>query len=207
MLFNSVEQILIRLEQQPGWEKFREYRHLLRCWDDVVSQNIAMYTRPLYINRQVLWVATSSAARAQELSFQRYTLLKKLNKKLPFVLKDLRFSSSGWQQKTQQQPTEQALFSVSDRHISKARLTDLPFTDQKAETEQKAQPPSSPATAQAAAKRWLETIKQNSSTFMSCPNCGSPTPRAEIERWNLCYHCIAQKWSQKYRPPSFPERS
>ena len=201
MLFNSVEQILIQLEQQPGWEKFREYRQLLQCWNDVVSQNIAKHTRPLYITRQVLWVATSSAARAQELSFQRYTLLKKLNKQLPFVLKDIRFSSSRWHQPTQQQSTEQILFTLSDRHRSKAKLGSTVVNQ---EDRQKSNPPSS-STAKDAAKRWLKAIEQNSSRFISCPNCGSPTPTSEIERWNLCYHCIAQQWSQKYRPPSFPE--
>ncbi len=84
MHFNSVEQILTQLEQQPGWEKFREYRQLLKYWDNTVNQQIGEHTRPLYITRQVLWVATSSAARAQELSFQRYSLLKRLNKQLTF---------------------------------------------------------------------------------------------------------------------------
>lgn len=200
MLFNSVEQILIQLEQQPGWEKFREYRQLLQCWDNVVSQNIAKHTRPLHLNRQVLWVATSSAARAQELSFQRYTLLKKLNKQLPFVLKDIRFSSSGWHQTTQQQSNEQ-IFTVSDRHISKANLGSIVIEQ---EDRQNTHPPSS-SSAKDAAKRWLKTIEQNSSKFISCPNCSSPTPKKEIERWNLCYHCIAQKWSGEYRSPGFPE--
>ena len=203
MFFNSVEQILIQLEQQPGWEKFREYRQLLRCWDNVVSQNTAKHTRPLHITRQVLWVATSSAARAQELSFQRYTLLKKLNKQLPFVLKDIRFSSSGWHQKTQQQSNEQTLFKIGDRHRSKTNLTHLTFANQEAQARSRSRPTSSPSNAQDAAKRWLETIKQNSSSFLSCPNCDSPTPIGEIKRWSLCYHCVAQKWSQEYRPPNF----
>ena len=109
--FNSVEQILTQLEQQPGWEKFKEYRQLLKCWHSTVNQTTAEHTRPLYVARQVLWVAASNASRAQELSFQRYTLLKRLNKQLPFTLKDIRFSSSQWHQT--QQPNQPVIFNAS----------------------------------------------------------------------------------------------
>ncbi len=207
MFFNSIEQILAQLEQQPGWEKYREYRQLLKCWHNTVSQNTAQHTRPLHITRQVLWVATSSAARAQELSFQRYTLLKKLNNQLPFALKDIRFSSSQWHQKSQQSNTEQTLFNISNKQKSKINLTAPKIVDKKVQNNsQKSPQKSSPVTqAKAAAESWLKTVKQNSSSFSACPNCGSPTPRGEIERWSLCYLCIAQKWSQEYRPPTFPE--
>ena len=192
--FNSVEQILTQLSQQPGWEKFREYRQLLKCWNSTVNQTTAEHTRPLYIARQVLWVAASSATRAQELSFQRYTLLKRLNKQLPFTLKDIRFSSSQWHQ-TQQQK-KPIIFNASRQQKSKI---DSPNT-----TPQelgKGQTSLSSTTAKDAARRWLETLKQSSSTLLCCPNCHSHTPKEEIERWNLCHHCVAAKWSKKYRPP------
>ena len=127
MHFNSVEQILAQLEQQPGWEKFKEYRQLLKCWNNSVDRTTAKHTRPLYITRQVLWVAASSAARAQELSFQRYTLLKRLNKQLPFVLKDIRFSSSQWHQK--QQPEKQVMFDTRKQQksqVNSARASNDP---------------------------------------------------------------------------------
>ena len=65
--------------RNPAWmgKNFVQYRQLLKYWDRVVNQQIAQHTRPLYINRQILYIATDSAARAQELSFQRYTLLKR----------------------------------------------------------------------------------------------------------------------------------
>ncbi|MGB5637221.1 MAG: DciA family protein [Waterburya sp.] len=199
---NSVEQILAKLEQQPGWEKFTEYRQLLKCWENTVHQNTFKHTRPLHITRQVLWVATSSAARAQELSFQRYTLLKRLNKKLPFILKDIRFSSSGWHQKTYQSENQANLFIVSSQY--KSTVVDPPSTITGQETENSVTK-SSPNKAKSAAKRWLKTLKQPNSSLLSCPGCTALTPRGEIERWNLCYHCIAQKWSKEYRPPTFPE--
>lgn len=207
MFFDSIEQILARLEQQPGWEKYRDYRQLLKCWHNTVSRNTAQHSRPLYITRQVLWVATSSAARAQELSFQRYSLLKKLNHQLPFTLKDIRFSTSQWHQTTEQDSIEQTLFSISSKQKSKINLTYSKVVDKRAKSNnQESQGTLSPAAkAKAAAERWLETVKQNSASFPSCPKCDAPTPIGEIERWNLCYLCVAQKWSQEYRPPTFPE--
>ncbi|WP_019507934.1 DUF721 domain-containing protein [Pleurocapsa sp. PCC 7319] len=207
MFFQSLDQILTKLEQQPEWEKYREYHQLLTCWYQTVSPNIAENTRPLYISRQVLWVATSSAARAQELSFQRYTLLKKLNHQLPYILKDIRFSSSQWHQKTQPENTKPTLFNVSNKQKSKINHRDSRVLDHqiKNEKDKSTQISSSSTKAGAAAERWLKTIKQNPPSFQCCPNCDSPTPKGEIERWNLCYLCVAQKWSQEYRPPTFPE--
>jgi predicted nucleic acid-binding Zn ribbon protein len=207
LYFNSLEQILNQLEQQPGWEKFCEYRQLLKCWQNTVSSNTAQHTRPLYIERQILWVATSSAARAQELSFQRYSLLKKLDQQLPFALKDIRFSSSNWHQATELNCTQQTLFKISNQQKSKINLSNSPAGTKKLENNpgKLLQVTSPSKKAKAAAERLLHSIKQNSTAFITCPNCDSPTPIEEIERWSLCYHCVAQKWSQKYRPPTFPE--
>ncbi|BAZ45936.1 hypothetical protein NIES4102_29640 [Chondrocystis sp. NIES-4102] len=205
MYFNSLEQILNQLEKQPGWEKFRDYRQLLKCWQNTVNPTISQHTRPLYIERQVLWVATSSAARAQELFFQRYSLLKKLNNQLPFILKDIRFSSSHWHQTSSSDLSDPHLFKVSTQQKSKINLSNSQLEAKKLENNvpQFAQVPLS-TKAKISVDLWLKKIQQNSTTFLSCPNCKSPTPPQEIERWNLCYHCIAQKWSQEYRPVTFP---
>jgi predicted nucleic acid-binding Zn ribbon protein len=205
--FNSVEQILTQLETQPGWEKFREYRQLLKCWDRVVNQQIAQYTRPLYVNRQILYVATPSAARAQELSFQRYTLLKRLNQQqlLTAEIKDLHFSSSQWHQQRDPQKT-QALFTISDRHQAIPPPA-ISFALKQENQGTKANNCLSPQDrAKNAAQRWLKTIEQRSNATLTCPKCNSLISQAELSRWNLCHHCVAQKWSDEYRPPIFPQR-
>ena len=200
MHFDSVDQILAQLERQPGWEKFREYRQLLKCWHKTVNPNTAKHTRPLHITRQILWVATSSAARAQELSFQRYTLLKRLNKQLSFTLKDIRFSDSLWHQTTtpRDRQDSQPIFVISDRQ--KSQTTATPAIDIEVETTNNSK--SSSARAKQAARRWLKILEErNPSVF--CPNCKAATPKEEIKRWNLCHHCVAQKWSEDYRPATF----
>jgi predicted nucleic acid-binding Zn ribbon protein len=207
LYFDSLEQILTQLEQQPGWEKFREYRQLLKCWQNTVNSNTAQHTRPLYIERQVLWVATSSAARAQELFFQRYSLLKKLNQQLSFVLKDIRFSFSHWHQTSDLDYTQQNLFKISKKQKSKINLSNFQVEANKLENNAEKLPQiTSPSIkAKTVVQGFLHTVQQNSTGFISCPNCDSPTPIGEIERWNLCHHCVAQKWSQEYRPSTFPE--
>lgn len=208
MHFNSVEQILTKLEQQPGWEKFKEYRQLLKCWDNAVNQETSKHTRPLYITRQVLWVAASSATRAQELSFQRYALLKRLNKQLPFTLKDIRFSSSGWHQKRYKPEQQVNLFKISNQAKSQVKSTvkSTVANSRTIYTEQETkgiETKSDPNQAKSAARRWLKTLEQVNSSLLTCPRCQALTPQGEIERWNSCHHCIAQKWSQEYRPATF----
>jgi predicted nucleic acid-binding Zn ribbon protein len=200
--FNSVEQILTQLEQQPGWEKFQEYRQLLKCWRSTVNQTTAQHTRPLYIARQVLWVAVSSAARAQELSFQRYTLLKRLNKQLTFKLKDIRFSSSQWHQKDSS-TAQPAMFRASKENSVNPTRSLTNFS--RLQNSSNITTISSSERAKESVRQWVKSLKQNSDSSFSCPNCHSSTPKEEIERWNLCYHCVAAKWSEEYRPPIFPE--
>ena len=203
--FNSIDNILTQLENQPGWEKFREYRQLLACWERVVSKQMAAQTRPLYITRQILYVATSSAARAQELSFQRYTLLKRLNQQLTFDLKDIRFSSSGWHQKTYQIEEQPVLFTLADRHKLKTALPPAKTPKQEDISQNKADYLSPQDKAKEAAQRWLKMVEQRSLTTYPCPKCNSSTAKEELARWNLCHHCIAKQWSEKYRQPEFPK--
>ena len=213
MHFNSVEQVLNQLETQPGWEKFRQHRQLLKCWDRTVSPKIAQHTRPLYINRQIFYIATDSAARAQELSFQRYTLLKRINQQLTFEIRDLRFSSSQWHQNTYQQTDPEILFTIGDyatrtlcdRQKTKANHTASSKSLQKNKIEQKEDNTASPQDrAKQAVLDWLKRKEQRTSVFF-CPRCEATTSKEELARWSLCHHCIAQQWLEEYRPPTFPK--
>jgi predicted nucleic acid-binding Zn ribbon protein len=198
--FNSVEKILAQLETQPGWEKLREHRQLLQSWEQVVNQQTAQHTRPLYINRQILYIATSSSARAQELSFQRHTLLKRLNQQLTTKIQDLHFSSSQWHQQNPEQDT-QALFTISDRHQTKISPDLLVIPKENERVKDNHLSPQD--RAKNAAQRWLKTIEHRSKVTLACPKCNSLISQAELSRWNLCHHCVAQKWSEEYCSPVF----
>ncbi len=205
--FSSIEQILAQIQQQPGWEQYQQYCQLLECWQKTVTKTTSQYTRLLYIKRGVLWVATSSSARAQELSFQRYSLLKKLNSQLPFSLKDIRFSASQWNSAIEpnQQQDDAALVNKnkkyatnlnSQENIRRSRLSNAETVNSKSLISKVNEDP------QAVVRRWIELVQTSSNSLKSCPQCASPTPEVELKRWNLCHHCIAKKWSIEYRYPT-----
>lgn len=185
-MINSVEKILNQLEKQPGWEKFRAYRQILQVWQDSVAKNTVNHTRPLYVSRQILWVATDSASRAQELSFQRYALLKKLNQQLPFTLKDIRFSASGFTTTNHVESKSEVLFTVSQQQKYLKPKSNLNTVENNHSASEQ---------AKIAARRWLDAIEENiqSPALIPCPLCQSPTPSGEMERWSCCYICAAQK--------------
>lgn len=196
MSFNSVDRILEKLEQQPGWEQYRQYRHLLQGWYAVVDSKIAENARPLYIAKQVLWIATSSSTWAQELSLRRYQLLKKLNTQLPFQLVDLRCSSAGWHKQTF--ASANPLSTEQQQHPSKVEfdLTTSPSINKNLQKLNSARKSSQQLTT--SFQRWAQTMQARSHNLPLCPQCHSPTPNGELQRWDLCHYCAAQKWSERF---------
>jgi predicted nucleic acid-binding Zn ribbon protein len=182
MFLNPLERILDRFIQQPEWQKYREYIQIIECWQQVVDRQVFQNAKPLYQEREILYVATSSAVWAQELALQRYSLVKKLNSRLNFTIKDIRFSPASWHQKSKQEIVEIPLQEVSK---------------QKSQTETE-----SNIDANMAIESWLNNIPQKSPNLVNCPQCQSLTPQAELTRWQVCRYCIAQKWHHEYRPPT-----
>ena len=94
MPWKNLDTVLKQIQQDPRWKKYQQYWQLLDDWYQIVPSSARENTRPLYISRQTLWVATSSAAWAQTLSLQRQQFLKAFNKKGPEPIKDIRFSTA-----------------------------------------------------------------------------------------------------------------
>lgn len=213
MFFTSLEQTLAKLTHQPSWEQYQQYRELLNCWQQIVSKEINKQTRPLYIDRNVLGVATSSSVWAQELTLQRYTLLKKLNSQLTFSLKDIRFSPSQWQ------TSDRNLLAQSNQdshsmHPSRININAAQISDNS-----ELRTPNSETVAvagfprlsklsnlkgklkrddpQAVVQCWINALQVRSPKLSICPQCQSPTPEGELKRWSLCCHCAAKNWSDK----------
>ena len=193
MFSNSLKNILHRLSQQPEWEQYQQYCEVKKCWQKITNQKIAYNTQPKFISRQILWVATSSSVWAQELSLQRYSLLKKLNSQLTFTITDIRFSPGNW--------TESSLTSQSEaknHNITKFPKPPILPKIKGLKNSPKIDDP------QIALKKWLEKIQNRAESqtqpYLPCPQCSSLTPIPELERWQVCSHCIANKWSLEYRP-------
>ena len=182
MAFNSLLQVLGHLQQQSTWQDRSQFRKVLEHWSTVVGAVVAAQTRPIDIQRDVLRVATSGSAWAQNLSFERQRILDKLNPLLNQPLTDIRFSTAYWKssQLTDGSPdseTNKIWLNHPSRLSSKQRNRQLPST-----------PISDPQTA---FKVWASEIQRRSLHLPLCPRCQCPTPPGELERWNICAHCAS----------------
>lgn len=185
MSFQSLDRVLKEVISQPGWETQRQFHHLLREWKAVVKPKIAQQTRPLYVSRQILTIATSSSVLAQNLTFKRRYILKQLNAKLAMSLVDIRFSTAQWHHQPHAALKKNVEAGQSSSHPSSL-------------------PPNLPAPApvvssdqvQAALQHWLSALEVRSQCLPNCPQCQCPTPEGELTRWQVCALCVTQKWQE-----------
>jgi predicted nucleic acid-binding Zn ribbon protein len=183
MSFKSLDNLLTILQQQPQWESYHYYRQVLTIWETVLDPAILSYTKPLAIRRQVLWVATLSPVWAQNLTLQRYGLLKKLNSQLTQPLNDIRFSAAQWHQ-VEQLKNLQSSNPLEQSETYSTFLTTLSFPD---ETEKA--PAKSP---EEAFQRWAKVLQSRSEQLPPCPRCQAPVLPQELERWSICGNCATK---------------
>ncbi len=185
MSFKSLNQILGSIQEQSKWQE-QPFQRLLKCWAETVGVAVAAHTRPVSIQRDVLWVATSSAVWAQELSFGRQRILEKLNAQLPNLLLDIRFSTAGWQGSRNSKPTvlKQAKADVWRDHPSwVVTAPQLPTKGQ-----QNYKHPNE------AFSHWATRMQARSRNLPVCSQCQCPTPEGELQRWEMCAICAAKHW-------------
>ncbi|WP_341525567.1 DciA family protein [Nostoc sp. UHCC 0302] len=183
MSLKSVNGILSILQKQAKWQE-QPFQRLLKCWAEVVDPVVASHTRPLSIQRDVLWVATSSAAWAQNLTFGRSSLLLKLNQKLPTPLVDIRFSTAGWQDSSRERKQQQTVLPQEHPSYLGDEISHRPDATPTIQD------------ANAAFGHWARTMQARSHGLPLCPQCQSPTPPGELDRWDVCAFCTAKRLSK-----------
>lgn len=172
MSFNSLDRVLgiiaqqNRLQQQP-------FQLVLKYWAEAVGSVVATHTQLLSIEKNVLWVATSSASWAQTLTFERQRILAKLNKQLPSPLTDIRFSTAQWQRPQASDADKTETWRDHPSSIAPASQSVSP----------KCRDP------QSAFEQWAKTTQERSHNLPLCPQCQSPTPPGELQRWQVCCIC------------------
>ncbi|MEA5579336.1 DUF721 domain-containing protein [Anabaena sp. UHCC 0451] len=183
MSFKSVNNILNILKLEAKWQE-QPFQLLLNCWPEVVGVKVAAQTRPLSIQRDVLWVATASAAWAQNLTFGRKTIVLKLNQKLdqklPTPLIDIRFSTAEW--KRSPLPANQQIILSPQEHPSYLGKS-ISESQLKSTTTKN---------AQVVFEDWAITIQERSHNLPLCPQCQCPSPPGELQRWGVCSPCAAK---------------
>ncbi|MFM6306849.1 MAG: DUF721 domain-containing protein, partial [Dolichospermum sp.] len=166
MSFKSINNILDDIQRSPVWQE-QLFPRLLNCWLEIVGAEVESQTRPLSIQRDILWVATSSAAWAQNLTFTRKTILTKLNHKLSTSLVDIRFSTAGWKSS----PTTETQITVSASEHPSYVADDL--------VPEKLVTPSFD-NALGTFKNWARIMQERSHYLPLCPECQCPSPPGEL---------------------------
>jgi len=180
MSLKPVNDILKVLAQKANWQEQPMFL-ILQCWLEVVGAVVAAQTRPVLIQRDVLWVATSSAVWAQNLTFGRKNLTLKLNQKLPKPLVDMRFSPAEWERYADnKQP--QDIFSPQTHPSYLGYLGNAPTTPVMENVNQ-------------TFLDWANVMRSRSHDLPLCPHCQCPTPPGELERWLVCAPCAAKQLS------------
>ena len=178
MSLKSVNQILEILQIESRCQEEPLLR-LLNFWTEIVGVKVARETRPLSIRRHVLWVATSSAAWAQNLTFGRKTILMRLNDKLSTSLVDIRFSTAEWKNSSITGTEATVLASEHPSYVADDLTGDRlvkPNIDN----------------ALGAFENWAKMMQERSHHLPLCPQCQCPTPPGELERWNVCSLCCSK---------------
>lgn len=176
MTFKPLNQVLSSLQKQK-WQEQQQFQRLLQCWTEVVGTVVSAQTRPTTIsNHNVLWVTTSSSVWAQNLAFERYRILEKLNARLVKPLTDIRFSTRYWQHSSLKHQ------SLETEHPS--QVFELPSKPKEMGSKD----------SNRAFQQWASIIQSRSHQLVLCPKCQCPTPPGELKRWSVCALCATQRW-------------
>ncbi|MBE9179919.1 DUF721 domain-containing protein [Oculatella sp. LEGE 06141] len=185
MVLQSLQHALGFLEHHDSWKARRRFQKLLLQWAEVVGSAVATQAQPLYIQRRVLYVATSSAAWSQTLMFERQRILAKLNASLSASdsLTDIRFSTAQWQ------CDRPAAGAMETEHLWYQHPSRLPKPAA-------GQPLSRPESndPQTAFQGWAKAVQAQTKNLPLCPQCQCPTPEGELKRWSVCSLCVPKQW-------------
>lgn len=184
MSFKSIHHVLDQFSDRYQLRDPQHSQRLLKAWVEAVGPVVAAQTRPLSTHNEVLRVATSSAAWAQNLVFERQRILAKLNVLLASSLTDIRFSSAQWQAKTRSAFNEELQAQLWQQHPS--RLTDA-VRAVGTQREHLTDP-------LLAFQHWGKIMRSRTQNMPLCPQCQCPTPSGELKRWTLCSLCAAKQW-------------
>jgi len=194
--------ILSGIGSGSEWDQQRQFRQLIEQWPTLVGDSVAQHSCPLEILNGVLQVATSTAVWAQNLSFERRRILKKLNQRSQFQvlnLKDIRFSTAQWHNR----PGSSGAIAVDTRLNSHQQQLQwqqhpsrLPALKQNTDAAAPVEP--APSAAEAFA-HWAYRRQQQVSQVPACPQCKSPSPAGELQRWGVCAFCMTRHWQEEKR--------
>ena len=184
MSFKSIDHVLGQLGDRYRAYDQQHSQRLLRAWVEAVGPVVAVQTRPLSIYNDVLRVATSSSAWAQNLVFERQRILVKLNVLLSSSLVDIKFSPAQWQEQPRSVLNASLQAQLWQQHPSR-------ITEAQQISVQRSEALTEPLQA---FRHWRNLMRSRTQNMPVCPRCQCPTPPGELKRWSLCSLCAAKQW-------------
>ena len=169
------------LENQDSWQAQRQFRLVLQHWPKAVGFAVARQTRPVSIHRLELYVATATPVWAQTLTYERFKILKKLNRYQPAPIKNIRFSTAQWAPTADESAQQSTLSPMRSQHPSYTGQTTQPTLH-------------TPTTPLEAFEQWAHTIQQMQSHQALCSECRCRCPQGELDRWSVCALCASKRW-------------
>jgi len=183
MALTNLSSLITQIRDRRSWQNQNRFLKILEYWQEVVGEAVAKQSQPVAIYRRVLQVGVPGSVWAQALSFERRTILGKLNTKLnqelnlnhEDLLLDIHFSTAKWTKPTLEKTLRPALKSKPQDHSS------IPLLE----------PPKTPLEA---FQRWQTTVKNQRSHLPKCPICTCPSVKEDLERWQMCRICVRQNF-------------
>jgi predicted nucleic acid-binding Zn ribbon protein len=173
------------------WEKGQQRQHsyqlrvILQNWSDIVGIVVAKHTKPLFLQNDILRVATSSSAWAQNLAFERQQIVAKLNQQLHLSVQDVRFTPGQWRPTSEADSAQQPIFQAHPSWVAPLQVQRV----------------ASAQDLQTTFQTWATVMQARTRSLPQCPRCQCPSPPGELQRWSVCALCVAQQWSQADASP------
>jgi predicted nucleic acid-binding Zn ribbon protein len=187
MALTNLSSLISQIRDRRSWQGQNRFLKTLECWQEVVGEAVAKQSQPVGIYRRVLQVAVPGSVWAQALSFERKSILAKLNTKLSQeldlgdrvsdldLLLDIHFSTAKWAKPTLEKSLRPTL------KLKSQTLPSIPL-------------PAPPNTPLEAFQRWQTTVKNQRSHLPKCPICSCPSAKEDLERWQMCRICVRQNF-------------
>ena len=194
--FENINFVLDGLSRELGLEKGLKISSISNLWPKIVGPRFEKTSRIYSIQEKrgvdVVSVAVSSSSVAQELSFYKNDILKKLYKigeNFGFEIKDINFSTKYW--KKEEQKTEKPNNMPSDEDLEQIEIPYSLLTSVKASLDEKSM------FDDEMRARFLKTIIKNLKTqiwmkdnnFPVCAKCGVCFAGNGSESETLCPAC------------------
>ncbi|MEM6253414.1 MAG: DUF721 domain-containing protein [Cyanobacteria bacterium P01_D01_bin.156] len=182
MGFSGLRSLINDMETQPSWQTRRHFRQVVDYWPKAVGYVVARQTKPISIQRHILYVDVANASWTQTLTLERRRILHKLNQLLDMPLNDIRFSSAQWHRKP-----------IPQKPISDWLKTHPSYVNTSG-AERSLTEPTTSTTPEEAYSAWASLKQAQQKHQERCPECECFCPPGELARWEMCALCIIKKW-------------